>query len=327
MHTPFNADSTADQVLADASLTGRRYLITGVASGIGRETARALVARGATVVGTVKDSAAAEARVAPIRQAAGEAGGAFELLELDLASLRSVRAGADVLLSAGLPFDAVIANAGVMATPFSLTEYGFESQFAINYLGHFALVEGIVSLMQAGSRLIVLSSQAHRVADVDLADPHFAQHAYEPFVAYGRSKTALTLYAAEFDRRHRAKGIRAAAVMPGNSLTDLPRNFTPEQLQDLFATVGKARADAGLPPGQLKTIEQAAATSVWAAVVADGAAIGGRYLEDCAVAPVNDSPNPFADGVRSYALDPAKAAELWTRSSSWVHAEKKANHS
>lgn len=327
MHTPFNADSTADQVLAGASLQGKRYLITGIASGIGRETARALVARGASVVGTVKDSATAEARIAPVRQAATEAGGTLELLELDLASLRSVRAGAAALLAAALPFDAIIANAGVMATPFSLTEDGFESQFAINYLGHYALVEEIGSLMKPGSRLIVLSSQAHRVADVDLADPSFAHQSYEPFVAYGRSKTALTLYAAEFDRRHRAQGIRAAAVMPGNSLTELPRNFTPEQLQGLFATVGKARADAGLPPGQLKTIEQAAASSVWAAVVADGAAIGGRYLEDCAVAPVNDSPNPFADGVRSYALDPAKAAELWTRSVAWLSAEKKANHS
>ena len=162
--------------------------------------------------------------------------------------------------------------------------------------------------------MIVLSPQARRVADVDLADPHFAHQDYEPFVAYGRSKTAPTLFAAEFDRRHRGRGIRAAAVMPGNSLTDLPRNFTPEQLQGLFATVGKARADAGLPPGQLTTIEQAAATSVWAAVVADGDDIGGRYLEDCAVAPVNDSPNRFADGVRSYALDPVKGAELWTRS-------------
>ena len=108
--------------------------------------------------------------------------------------------------------------------------------------------------------------------------------------------------------------------MPGNSLTDVPRNFTPEQLQGLFATVGKARADAGLPPGQLKDIGQAAATSVWAAVVANAGEIGGRYLEDCAVAPVNDSPNPFADGVRSYALDPAKAGLLWTQSEALTKA-------
>jgi len=132
MHTQLNADSTADQVLAGTSLKGKRYLVTGVASGIGRATARALVARGATVVGTVKDSATAEARIAAVRQAAIDAGGALELLELELASLHRVRTGADALLAAALPFDAVIANAGVMATPFTLTDDGFESQFAIN---------------------------------------------------------------------------------------------------------------------------------------------------------------------------------------------------
>ena len=240
--------------------------------------------------------------------------GTLTLLELDLASLQSVRAAADRLLASSVRFDAVIANAGVMAPPFSTTVDGFESQYAVNYLGHFALVQRILPLFAPGSRLVLLSSQAHRVADVDLADPQFAHQPYDPFVAYGRSKTAVTLFAAEFDRRYRAQGIRAAAVMPGNSLTDLPRNFSQDQLQGLFATVATARADAGLPPGVLKDIGQAAATSVWAAVVADADAIGGHYLEDCAVAPVNDTPNPFADGVRSYALDPATGGRLWTLS-------------
>ena len=120
--------------------------------------------------------------------------------------------------------------------------------------------------------------------------------------------------------RHRARGIRAAAVMPGNSLTDLPRHFSQEQLQGLFATVGKARADAGLPPAELKEISQAAATSVWAAVVANKDEIGGRYLEDCAVAPIDDTPNPFADGVRAYALDANKARELWVKSEELLSA-------
>ena len=320
MTKKFDATSTADDVLAGIDLKGKRYLVTGVSSGIGRETARALVARGATVIGTVKDSAGAEAGLGQVREAATHGGGRLTLVALDLASLQSVRTCADRLLADGLPFDAVIANAGVMATPFGKTVDGFETQFAINYLGHFALVDRLTPLLAQGSRLVALSSQAHRVADVDLLDPHFAHQDYEPFVAYGRSKTAITLFAAEFDRRHRAQGIRAASVMPGNSLTDLPRNFTPEQLQGLFATVGKARADAGLPPGQLKDIGQAAATSVWAAVVADADAIGGRYLEDCAIAPVNDTPNPFADGVRSYALDPVKAGQLWTQSEESIKA-------
>jgi NAD(P)-dependent dehydrogenase (short-subunit alcohol dehydrogenase family) len=236
------------------------------------------------------------------------------LIALDLASLQSVRACAGKLLADGRPFDVIIANAGVMATPFGRTADGFETQFGTNHLGHFALINRIEPLLADNGRLVVLSSQAHRVADVDLDDPNFERRAYEPFVAYGRSKTANSLFAVEFDRRHRARGIRAASVMPGNSFTDLARHFSQEDLQGLFETVGKARADAGLAPAELKEIPQAAATSVWAAVVADKDEIGGHYLEDCAIAPINDTPNPFADGVRSYALDANKAEQLWLKS-------------
>nr|WP_315402017.1 SDR family NAD(P)-dependent oxidoreductase [uncultured Duganella sp.] len=318
MSTQFDAKSTADQVLAGVDLKGKRFLITGVSSGIGLETARALAARGASVVGAVRDVAAAQAATAPIRAAAAQAGGGLELIALDLASLRSAHATAAALLADGRRFDAIIANAGVMATPPGRTVDGVDLQFGTNYLGHFALVSRIAPLLVDDGRLVVLSSQAHRVADVDLDDPNFERQPYEPFVAYGRSKTASSLFAVEFDRRHRGRGIRAASVMPGNSLTELPRHFSPEQLQGLFATVGKARADAGLPPPALKDIGQAAATSVWAAVVADKDAIGGRYLEDCAVAPVNDTPNPFADGVRSYALDAGRAEALWEKSEAWT---------
>ena len=324
MTTTFNSTSTADDVLAGIDLGGKRFLITGVSSGIGRETARALVARGASVTGTVKDPATAAQATSAVHEAAAAAaaaqgGGEFQLRALDLASLHSVRACADRLLADGLPFDAIIANAGVMATPFGRTEDGFETQFGINYLGHFALLTRLAPLLANNARVVVLSSQAHRVADIDLFDPNFERQEYEPFLAYGRSKTAATLFAVEFDKRYRERGIRAAAVMPGNSLTALPRNFSQEQLQSLFDTVGKARADAGLPPGQLKEIGQAAATSVWAAVVADPALIGGQYLEDCAVAAVNDAPNPFADGVRSYALDEDRARQLWDHSAAMIN--------
>jgi NAD(P)-dependent dehydrogenase (short-subunit alcohol dehydrogenase family) len=320
MNKQFGAKSTTDEILAGVDLKGKRFLMTGASSGIGLETARALAARGASVVGAVRDLGEAEAATAPIRDAASQGGGSLELIALDLASLQSVRAGADQLLTDGRPFDAIIANAGVMATPFGRTVDGFETQFATNYLGHFALINRIAPLLADNGRLVVLSSQAHRVADVDLDDPNFEQQAYEPFVAYGRSKTAASLFAVEFDKRHRARGIRAASVMPGNSLTNLPRNFSQQELQGLFETVGKARADAGLPPGELKDIAQAAATSVWAAVVADKDEIGGQYLEDCAVAPVNDTPNPFADGVRSYALNADKAKRLWAKSEQLINA-------
>lgn len=318
MSKHFGATSTADDVLAGIDLSGKRFLVTGVSSGIGLETARALVARGGSVVGTVRHVAKAEQAVAPVRDAASRGGGQLALIELDLASLRSVRAAADRLLADGQPFHAVIANAGIMAPPFGKTADGFELQFGVNHLGHFALITRIARLLADNARLVVLSSQAHRVADVDLDDPNFDRQPYEPFVGYGRSKTANALFALEFDLRHRERGVRAASVMPGNSLTDLPRHFSPEALQGLFDTVGKARAEAGLPPPALKSVAQAAATSVWAAVVADGAEIGGRYLEDCAVATINDTDNPFADGARAYLGDADKAARLWALSEAWL---------
>ena len=314
MTVKFGAKSTANEVLAGIDLTGKRYLVTGASSGIGLETARALVARGAGVVGAVRDPAKAQAAMASVRESASQGAGSLELIKLDLESLQSVRASADRLLADGTPFDAVIANAGIMAPPFGRTVDGFELQFGTNHLGHFVLINRIASLIADGGRLVVLSSQAHRVADIDLDDPNFERQSYEPFVAYGRSKTANALFAVEFDRRHRDRGIRAASVMPGNSVTDLVRHFSQEDLQGLLETVGKARADAGLPPGELKEIPQAAATSVWAAVVADKDEIGGHYLEDCAVAPIDDTPNPFADGARSYALDAEKARQLWAKS-------------
>ncbi len=314
------AKSTADDVLSGIDLKGKRYLITGASSGIGLETARSLAAHGASVVGTVRHVAKAEPATATVRDAAAQGGGSLELIELDLASLQSVRACADKLLADGQRFDAIIANAGVMATPSGRTVDGFEVQFGTNYLGHFALINRIAPLLADNGRLVVLSSQAHRVADVDLNDPNFEQQSYDPWVAYGRSKTATTLFAVEFDKRHRDRGIRAASVMPGNSFTALPRHLSQEALQGLFETVGKARAEAGLPPPELKEIPQAAATSVWAAVVADKDEIGGRYLEDCAVAPIDDTPNPFADGVKSYALDADRAKQLWAKSEGLIGA-------
>lgn len=323
MTTTFGSQSTADDVLTGVDLSDKRYLVTGVGSGIGLETARALVSRGATVVGTVRDIAGAHAATVPVREAAAQGGGELELIALDLGSLASVRQAADDLRAQAHRFDAVIANAGVMATPQGRTVDGFETQFGINHLGHFALVTRIAPLIADGGRLVVLSSQAHRVSDVDLDDPNFERQEYEPFVAYGRSKTANALFAVEFDRRHRGRGVRAASVMPGNSLTNLPRNFSEEKLQGLFQTVGTARAEAGLPSAALKEIGQAAATTVWAAVVADPDGIGGKYLEDVGVAPVEDSPNPFADGVRAYALDADSAVKLWTRSEEMVGAARR----
>lgn len=208
MENTFGATSTTDDVLSGFNLKGKRILVTGVSAGLGVETARALAAHGAQVVGAARDLGKAEIATAQVRSAAVAAGGTFEMVALDLANLKSVRTCADTLLAKGQPFDVLIANAGVMATPFGHTADGFETQFGTNHLGHFVLVNRIAPLIRAGGRLVNLSSAGHRFANVDLEDPNFERTPYDPFVAYGRSKTANILFAVAFDRRHRARGIR-----------------------------------------------------------------------------------------------------------------------
>ena len=230
----FGATSTTEEVLSGIDLGGKRILVTGVSAGLGVETARSLAAHGANVIGTARDLAKAEAATAQIRKDAAANGGSFELVELDLASLASVRNCADQLLRKGEPFDVIIANAGVMATPFSCTTDHFEMQFGTNHLGHFVLVNRIAPLIRRGGRLVNLSSAGHRFSNVDLDDPNFERTPYDPFIAYGRSKTANILFAVAFDQRHRERGVRAAAVHPGVIQTELgpSRGARPHRKHD-----------------------------------------------------------------------------------------------
>jgi len=202
----FGATSTTEDILSGVNLKGKRILVTGVSAGLGVETARSLAAHGAQVVGAARDLSKANAATNKVRNDAAANGGSFQLVELDLANLKSVRVCADRLLAKGDAFDVVIANAGVMATPLGHTADGFETQFGTNHLGHFVLVNRIAPLIRDGGRLINLSSSGHRFANVDLNDPNFERTAYEPFVAYGRSKTANILFAVAFDKRHRDRG-------------------------------------------------------------------------------------------------------------------------
>src|ERR1700722_12714279 len=311
----FGATSTTDEALEGGNLSGKRILVTGVSAGLGVETARTLAAHGATVVGAARDLGKAKGATEQVR-ADAKNGGSLELVELDLASLASVRACADGLAAAGKPFDLVICNAGVMATPKGKTSDGFETQFGTNHLGHFVLVNRIASLLRRGSRLVNLSSAGHRYSDVDLDDPNFERSPYAEFIAYGRSKTANVLFAVEFDRRHRARGVRATAVHPGGIQTELGRHMTPAVREKLIGEIN-ASLPKGAPPFSWKTIPQGAATSVWAACVADAAAIGGRYCEDCHVADFAAGPGLRA-GVQPYALDPERAQALWNKSEEWV---------
>jgi NAD(P)-dependent dehydrogenase (short-subunit alcohol dehydrogenase family) len=315
MTDSFGATSTTDEVLRGVNLSGKRVLITGVSAGLGVETARALAAHGAQVTGAARDLSKAQAATEQVRAQASN-GGSLHLVELDLASLDSVRRCADGLLAANQPFDLIIANAGVMACPKGTTVDGFETQLGTNHLGHFVLVNRIAALMRPGSRLVSLSSAGHRFADVDLDDPNFEHSAYAEFIAYGRSKTANALFAVEFDRRHKAKGVRATAVHPGGIQTELGRYMTPEVRQKLIADIN-ANQPQGAAPFSWKSIPQGAATSVWAACVADADAIGGRYCEDCHVAEVVSLPG-FRGGVQPYAIDPTHAQALWKKSEEWV---------
>jgi NAD(P)-dependent dehydrogenase (short-subunit alcohol dehydrogenase family) len=316
MAKTFGATSTTDEVLKGVNLSGKRVLVTGVSAGLGVETARSLVAHGADVVGAARDLTKAKAATAGVRAAAVNGGG-LELVEVDLASLDSVRVCANALVDDGKPFDLVICNAGVMACPYGETADGFETQFGTNHLGHFVLVNRIDSLMKPGSRLVNLSSAGHRYSDVDLDDPNFERTPYDPWVAYGRSKTANIQFAVEFDRRHKGEGVRATAVHPGGIATELSRHLTPEARQALIERINAATRAAGEPDFKYKTVPQGAATSVWAGAVAAADEVGGRYCEDCHVAEIEPNPVKRA-GVKPYALNPETAKTLWGKSEEMV---------
>jgi NAD(P)-dependent dehydrogenase (short-subunit alcohol dehydrogenase family) len=321
MVSAFGATTTTDEVLSGVNLEGKRIFITGVSAGLGVETARALVAHGAKVVGAARDLAKAETATRGVRDAAAKSGGSFEVVPLDLGSLKSVRACADALLAKREAFDVVIANAGVMATPLGHTVDGFETQFGTNHLGHFLLVNRIAPLIRSGGRLVNLASSGHRYSNVDLNDPNFEHTDYEPFVAYGRSKTANILFAVAFDQRHRKRGIRAAAVHPGGIHTELARHADPSRLEVLVKQINEQLASEGKSAFQWKTIPQGAATSVWAAVVASADEVGGHYCENCHVGRVvadGTVINPVSEGVRAYALDPTTAEALWKKSEQMV---------
>ncbi len=303
----FGFDSTTDDVLDGRDLTDVNVVITGTSAGLGVETARAAAAHGATVVGVVRDVDKARANL----DAAGAT--SVDLYQADLASLDSVRAFTDTFLADGHDrIDVLIANAGIMACPQGTTADGFELQFGTNHLGHFVLVNRLLPLLLTGSpaRVVMLSSAGHRRSDVSLDDPGFERTPYDAWDAYGRAKTANVLFAVELDRRLRGRGVRAAAVHPGGIPTDLGRHLTEETMKVLIETRGDR-------PFEWKTVPQGAATSVWAGFVADPDEIGGRYCEDCAVAPVITDPND-QPGVMGYALDPDTASRLWTLSGELV---------
>jgi NAD(P)-dependent dehydrogenase (short-subunit alcohol dehydrogenase family) len=295
--TDFDATSTAQDVIKGIELEGRRAIVTGGASGIGIETARALSGAGAEVTLAVRDLDAGARTALDITRDTGNE--QILVAKLDLSDQASV-AGFVAAWQGSL--DLLINNAGVMASPLSRTAQGWESQFATNHLGHYALTVGLHDALAAaaGSRVVALSSAAHLDSPMVFDDIHFGVRPYDPALAYAQSKTANVLFAVEATRRWSSDGITVNAVHPGAILTNLTRHYDPKVLSDVV--------DSG--NYTFKTPRQGAATSVLVATspLLDG--IGGRYFEDCNQGVPHD-PNGERRGVAAHALDPASAERLW----------------
>jgi NAD(P)-dependent dehydrogenase (short-subunit alcohol dehydrogenase family) len=297
--TEFNAESTAAEVIAGVDLTGRRAVVTGGASGIGVETARALASAGAEVTLAVRNVEAGERTAADIVDSTGNQ--RVLVARLDLADRASI--AAFVAAWAG-PLHILVNNAGVMASPLMRTPEGWEMQFATNHLGHFALATGLhdALALAGGARIVAVSSSAHHRSPVVFEDIHFQRREYVPWSAYGQSKTANVLFAVEASKRWSDDGITANALMPGGIRTNLQRYVSDEELEQMRAAAG----GAGL---KWKTPEQGAATSILVATSALLDGIGGRYFEDCNEAEVGNL--SARNGVAEFALDPDAAARLW----------------
>lgn len=313
--TSFDSNSTASEVVAGINLADRRAIITGGASGIGLETARALAEAGAEVTLAVRDLNAGKLAAQDITLTTGHP--LVKVRELNLIDRSSI---ARFVAAWEEPLHILINNAGVMATPETRTPEGWELQFATNHLGHFALAAGLHDALAAagGARIVSVSSAGHLRSPVVFDDIHFLRRPYDPFLAYGQSKTANVLFAVEASKRWAIDGITANALMPGGVRTPgVTRiKLTARQIDQLNST------RAGGADIEWKTPQQGAATSVFLAASPMLTGIGGRYFENCNEAKQNVKGIQSGAGVASYALDPEAAAQLWEVSIDALHSSR-----
>jgi len=319
----FGPRTSAIEALDGRDLAGKTAIVTGGYSGIGLETARVLSGAGATVVVPARNAEKARAALAGIGRVEREA--------VDLLDPGSIDAFAARFLATGRPLDLLVNSAGIMATPLTRDARGFETQFAANHLGHFQLTLRLwpALLASGGARVVAVSSRGHRYGGVDLDDPMFEHRSYDKWKAYGQSKTANILFARSLDRRGASRGVRAFSVHPGTiPETDLARHLVEG---DLAATGIRITSDGKIDAtefeakgGIAKTVEQGAATSLWASVspLLDG--LGGLYCEDCDVARAVAADEPDPNGVRPWALDDGVAEKLWTLSAALTGTAKDA---
>ena len=306
----FGFDSTASQVAEGIDLSGRVAVVTGASGGLGKETARALAERGARVTLTVRDLEKGEQAAREIRDATGN--DAVDLVELELASPRSVRAAAKELLARHPAINLLVNNAGIMACPLDRTAEGYELQFATNHLGHFLLTCLLVPSLRAGApaRVVNLTSAGHRFSPVVFDDVHFERRAYDKWESYGQAKTANILFSVELTKRLAADGITSNAVHPGGIMTDLGRHLDEDDVKELMSRAPKGGF-------KWKTVESGAATSTWAATSPELEGRGGLYLEDCNVG-IPKTSDEQEGGYMEYAVDPAAAERLWVVSEQMV---------
>ena len=295
METP-----TALGVVEGVDLTGRTCVITGASAGLGKESARALATTGAHVILAARNMDALRDTEAWIRAEVPDA--ATSTVELDLTTLAGVRAAAAAIQGLAPEIHVLMNNAGVMFTPFSRTSDGVEIQFGTNHLGHFEFTRLLTPQLVEGARIVILSSDGHRMSDVDLDDPNWERREYDKFAAYGASKTANLLHMVELDRRLRDRGVRAYSVHPGIVATSLARHMRRE---DFAALSHLAPAEPTTEKVDVRrdftTAEHGAATQVWAAVSKELADVGSVYLADCGI----------RDDVEPYAVDETAATRLW----------------
>lgn len=305
----FGFDSTTDDVLDGIDLHGTVAVITGASTGIGLETARALASVGAEIVMAGRNADKHAVAMTTIRDRHPDA--RITHVELDLTALASARAAAVIIAAAHPRIDLLINNAGVMFTPLERTTEGFELQFGTNHLGHFVFTNHLLGALRAGapSRIVNLSSGGHQSSDIIWDDPNYHISEYDKFQSYGQAKTANILFSVELDRRLAPLGVQSYAVHPGMIVTELGRYMTRADMALLRERIA-ASAAASVPgaPVGYKSIEQGAATTVWAATASELEGNGGTYLADCAVCTTH----------ASWARDAANARRLWSLSEQLV---------